>query len=530
MDYPDLSPPAAIELKRLWGTRNLTPWRSETTGPDGERLRVFEHSSTTPLIIEDPVPVSRLGAELAWRVAFDVIALKVTVRGKLAAFLRPIVIGEADHPKRGELLRCDHRDFPEQRDAAIDEMLLGRRTQAIMQHSDMLLAMIGPLSPTGAEPLMAAAEAELDLLRRLRSSRISPEELLLILDAWDRHQRRLARGMAGHPELPVLRLISQAEDGMLRELRRASGITRGELQLLLESREQPQVRSVRPITENEEGSSTTTAMPFSCMRPAESGKARRSDITSRFTMQPVGSSLTREQADRAGGHTRLVRAIARRMLGSLGQRVLSFEELESVGNEALAQAAKRYDPTRAASFTTFAYRRVQGAMIDAVRRWTAGRRSYMRAEDRLATTQRLLSRAAEGSSAGEYRTLERRVQIAREGVGRTSVALRLCESEGCASFEGVAADEPSPEQVLERMDVRHRLRALVADLEPQERALIDALYVHDRQMSEFAEEIGTSCATISRRHAQLIARLRKRLLAQDRGRVGPGMCASRADR
>ncbi|MCX5741504.1 MAG: hypothetical protein NT062_03285, partial [Proteobacteria bacterium] len=49
---------------------------------------------------------------------------------------------------------------------------------------------------------------------------------------------------------------------------------------------------------------------------------------------------------------------------------VEFDELVSLGNQGLAEAASRYDPTRGASFSTFAWYRVQGAIIDGIRRMT----------------------------------------------------------------------------------------------------------------------------------------------------------------
>lgn len=450
MDYPDLSPQAAVELKRLWDTRHKTPWRSETTGPDGERLCVFEHSATIPLLIEQPVSASRVGAELAWRVAYEVIALQIKVRGRLAAFLRPIVIGEADHPTRADLLQCDSRNFAERRDAMIEEMLAGRRERAIVQRGDMLLAILGPLPPMGAQPLMAVADDELALLRHLRTLGIRPEELRLLLDALN--QRALG---------------TSAEDA------------------------------------------TPSAIP------ATTSRARRC----------ADSPLTPEQSARAAAHIGLVRGVARRVLGIVGAHILSFDELESVGYEGLVWAAMRYEPGGPASFATFAYRRVYGAMIDAVRKQTLGRRRYERAEARLHVSDRRLSEAAEDRSAGQRVLLERRVQKADRSVGRASIALLLSTPDSI-TFEGVAANGPNPEQALIAAETYRGLMTLVSELEPQERELIEGLYLHERQMLEFAAERGTSCATISRRHARIIQCLRKRLLAQERGSIRYGRSTS----
>lgn len=225
--------------------------------------------------------------------------------------------------------------------------------------------------------------------------------------------------------------------------------------------------------------------------------------------------LNEAQAARVERHTGLVRDIARRVVRNVGTRMLTVEELESVGNEALVQAAMRYDPSSPASFATYAHYRVYGAMIDALRKRTPSRRSHQRAVVRLAATQDLLRQAAEDHAgqraAGQPLTLEQRVELARDLVRKATLAVRLSEPEP-RSFDSVAAEQPDPEQLLLDADQRRRLWTLVAELDTHERDLIDALYMQGRTMKDYAEAIGTSVSTISRRHARIVGRLSKRML------------------
>src|SRR5690606_28856929 len=199
------------------------------------------------------------------------------------------------------------------------------------------------------------------------------------------------------------------------------------------------------------------------------------------------------QAARVERHTALVRDIARRVVRNVGARLVTLEELESVGNEALVQAAMRYDPNGPASFATYAHYRIYGAMLDALRKRTPGRRQQQRALVRLATTQDLLQQAAEDHAsqraAGQQLTLEQRVEMARELVRRATVAVRLSEPEP-RGFESVADEHPDPEQLLLDADQRRRLWGLVAELDTHERDLIDALYLQGRTMKQYAEAIG----------------------------------------
>jgi RNA polymerase sigma factor for flagellar operon FliA len=66
-------------------------------------------------------------------------------------------------------------------------------------------------------------------------------------------------------------------------------------------------------------------------------------------------------------HIPFVRHILGRMLGSLPDYVDS-ENLESAGILGLVEAAGQFDPSRRVAFTTFAYQRIKGAILDELRR------------------------------------------------------------------------------------------------------------------------------------------------------------------
>src|SRR6476620_5099373 len=65
-------------------------------------------------------------------------------------------------------------------------------------------------------------------------------------------------------------------------------------------------------------------------------------------------------------HQDYVRALARGIAKKLPKHV-DFEELVSLGQVGLVSAAKQYETGRGAAFTTFAYYRVRGAILDGLR-------------------------------------------------------------------------------------------------------------------------------------------------------------------
>lgn len=61
----------------------------------------------------------------------------------------------------------------------------------------------------------------------------------------------------------------------------------------------------------------------------------------------------------------LVRGLANRLL-SRARPYLERDDLIAVGTEALLRAARRFDPERGVSFTSFVYLRVRGAMLESI--------------------------------------------------------------------------------------------------------------------------------------------------------------------
>src|SRR5437773_10688967 len=67
------------------------------------------------------------------------------------------------------------------------------------------------------------------------------------------------------------------------------------------------------------------------------------------------------------GNLAYVRAIAAKVKEQL-PREIEFDDLVAYGTQGLLEAADRFDGRHGASFTTFAYYRVRGAIFDGLRR------------------------------------------------------------------------------------------------------------------------------------------------------------------
>ena len=224
-----------------------------------------------------------------------------------------------------------------------------------------------------------------------------------------------------------------------------------------------------------------------------------------------------EESERARklveGHLEL----SRRAAGMIYPRVrgyVEFEELVALANAGLAEAASRFDPDRGASFATFAWYRVHGAIIDGLRRATTlPRRAWaklvaLRAAGELLENQG--ERAAAATRAGA---------APPSGAAALSAirdAMSAIQTMYMVSLEGMREEVSEPQQggtatVVEQLHAHRlaaRLRTAIEQLPERERALVKKHYWEGKNLLEAGAELGISKSWASRLHAQAVERLR----------------------
>lgn len=179
-------------------------------------------------------------------------------------------------------------------------------------------------------------------------------------------------------------------------------------------------------------------------------------------------------------HLPLVHRIARKIHNQLGGR-MPLDELVSLGNEGLVEAAHRYDPGAGASFKTFAFYRIRGAMLDGVGTLAPLTRSaYRRQRD-------------QGVPAPDARP-----------TGSDPVEL--------AGTSDTAGE-------IYRTQMRALLERVIAELPESEQVLIRACYFEDMTILDAGKRIGKSKSWACRLHARALADLRAEL--ERRGVLAP---------
>ena len=216
-------------------------------------------------------------------------------------------------------------------------------------------------------------------------------------------------------------------------------------------------------------------------------------------------------------HIDLVRALA----GQVGRRLPSHverSELVSVGLMGLLDAAERYQPAMGVPFDAFARRRIQGAILDALRRLDRAPRSVRRLKRNLDRTlndlRHRLGRepveaeiaASLGVSVEEYDRMLDDLSVADLSVPRGSTAddpdrlLRL-------AVDG----EVSPNAQLEHRELLAHLAEAIGELPARERQILALSYSDDLTLAEIGAVVGVGESRVCQLRTQAIARLRARL-------------------
>lgn len=235
-----------------------------------------------------------------------------------------------------------------------------------------------------------------------------------------------------------------------------------------------------------------------------------------------------EQSDRDQlvlEHVGLVKALAQRLAQRLPAQV-ELTDLVSVGVLGLIDAASRYKPSTGVPFDAFARRRVQGAMLDALRDLDWAPRSLRKLrrdlDAAIAKLRHELKREpadaeiAEAMSLSEveYDRLLDQVRSLELGALRQ---LDAPNQDGSSLLELVIDPDEGPEATLERTELRAHLARALMELPERERQILALYYEEELTMAEIGAVIGVCESRVSQLRSLALSRLRvslKESLAQ----------------
>lgn len=208
-------------------------------------------------------------------------------------------------------------------------------------------------------------------------------------------------------------------------------------------------------------------------------------------------------------HMNLVNGLAVQLHKGIAKG-LELEDLVGYGAKGLLEAAERFDARHGAAFSTFAYYRVKGAMMDGVRtmgwysradyaRYRAEERvnAYLQAESDRTPAEGLETESSDDLLAGLAQVLD----------AVASVHIVSIEAASTVSDDSIL----SAEDALGDHQSDARVRQAVESLPEKERQLMQMYYFQGKTLEEAGTQLGLSKSWASRLHARAIDLLRKGL-------------------
>ena len=185
---------------------------------------------------------------------------------------------------------------------------------------------------------------------------------------------------------------------------------------------------------------------------------------------------------------------------------------------------ERYDPDQGVKFSTYAFTKVRGAIID-----------YVRKQDwlprRVRQTDILITKAEEQLTNELGRTPTREEMAAR--LGMTPAKYDKCvfemSGESMYSFEALLAapvqmnhfklqeDGIGPEDQMDEQELRQELAKAIDELTDQERTVLSLYYYEELTMKEIGQVMGVSEQRIGQINRKLIKKLRTKLTLYMKG-------------
>lgn len=224
-----------------------------------------------------------------------------------------------------------------------------------------------------------------------------------------------------------------------------------------------------------------------------------------------GDARAREQL--LARHMPYARVVATSYYAKRFHNEIEFGDYLQYASVGLLEAMERYEPGRGAQFRTFAARRMHGAILNGLEKFTEKQqqisaRQRIRAE-RMQAMKDLASEEAGLKAGAAPRSTEQLFKFVSEvGLG-LALAWML---EGTSMVDEPERAESVPfYRNLEVRQLRERLLGAVESLPPQERTVIRSHYIQEVPFEEVAAMLQVTRGRVSQIHKQALLRLRNQV-------------------
>jgi len=200
----------------------------------------------------------------------------------------------------------------------------------------------------------------------------------------------------------------------------------------------------------------------------------------------------------------MVDSIARRVYGSLPPNAcLDLHDLAQSGLLGLVDAGRSYNPSTAVPFSLYARYRIEGEILDSLRRQDLAPRRLRRWQKQVSAARQELTAGLEREPTEEE--LCERLMISAVEMRSRSVALNRTRTVPAVTRDGQQPDLPSapdagPDHLCERRELREVLDRLIDSLTPRHQQVIRLHYCRHMTMKQIGAEMGVNESRVSQMH------------------------------
>ena len=231
------------------------------------------------------------------------------------------------------------------------------------------------------------------------------------------------------------------------------------------------------------------------------------------------NELIKDQAVRA--FLPLVRHIVGRIKVS-SYLSLQKEDLYQFGVVGLLYALQRFDPENGTAFKTYAYRRIHGEVIDALRRAGVLSRDQMQKLTKVNAAKEKLSMVYDREPT--LYEIQDETGIKRDDISKvlnvSQLNLTISLDESYSNDEGevinrmdtmIDKDQPSPEKELDEDGIRDELKNHIQELPERERLILALYYYENLTLADIGTVLELSEGRVSQILSQVHLELRQKL-------------------
>jgi len=204
---------------------------------------------------------------------------------------------------------------------------------------------------------------------------------------------------------------------------------------------------------------------------------------------------------------------------------LSFEDLVSAGTVGLVKAARDFDPSHQTEFTTYAYIRVKGAILDELRGWSfvpVNLNKQIRKAQQL--SQKIVEQTGAAPTDAELAeklevTLDELYQIFESARARHFLSIDgFSENAPALGSFLAAAGTTTPSQQIEQDELIDNLAKAIRQLPRRQQQIILLYYQQHLTMKQIADVFEITESRVSQLHASAIFNLSVKLRQWKDGR------------